>query len=40
MGVPQVVIVSRPNVGKSACLTGWWEHLAIVDQAAGVTCVG
>ena len=38
MGVPQVVIVGRPNVGKSS-LFNWLAHrrLAIVDNSAGVT---
>jgi GTP-binding protein len=38
MGVPQVVIVGRPNVGKSS-LFNWLAHkrLAIVDDHAGVT---
>jgi GTP-binding protein len=38
MGVPQVVIVGRPNVGKSS-LFNWLanKRLAIVDQSAGVT---
>lgn len=38
MGVPQVVIVGRPNVGKSS-LFNWLagRRIAIVDQAAGVT---
>ena len=38
MGVPQVVIVGRPNVGKSS-LFNWLarKRLAIVDQTAGVT---
>ncbi len=38
MGVPQVVIVGRPNVGKSS-LFNWLaqKRLAIVDDAAGVT---
>ncbi|MDX1965381.1 MAG: ribosome biogenesis GTPase Der [Pirellulales bacterium] len=38
MAVPQVVIVGRPNVGKSS-LFNWLAHkrLAIVDQTAGVT---
>ncbi len=38
MGVPQVVIVGRPNVGKSS-LFNWLAHkrLAIVDETAGVT---
>lgn len=38
MGVPQVVIVGRPNVGKSSLfnwLTG--KRLAVVDDRAGVT---
>lgn len=38
MGVPQVVIVGRPNVGKSS-LFNWLagKRLAIVDDQAGVT---
>jgi len=38
MGVPQVVIVGRPNVGKSS-LFNWLagRRIAIVDQTAGVT---
>ena len=38
MGIPQVVIVGRPNVGKSSILN-WLAHkrLAIVDNTAGVT---
>jgi GTP-binding protein len=38
MGVPQVVIVGRPNVGKSS-LFNWLvnKRLAIVDDTAGVT---
>ncbi len=38
MGVPQVVIVGRPNVGKSS-LFNWLvgKRLAIVDPTAGVT---
>ncbi|MBX3412294.1 MAG: ribosome biogenesis GTPase Der [Pirellulales bacterium] len=38
MGVPQVVIVGRPNVGKSS-LFNWLagRRLAIVDDQAGVT---
>ncbi len=38
MGVPQVVIVGRPNVGKSS-LFNWLvgKRLAIVDSTAGVT---
>ena len=38
MGVPQVVIVGRPNVGKSS-LFNWLagRRLAIVDDTAGVT---
>ena len=38
MGVPQVVIVGRPNVGKSSLLN-WLagKRIAIVDPAAGVT---
>ena len=38
MGVPKVVIVGRPNVGKSSVFN-WLigERLAIVDAAAGVT---
>ena len=38
MGVPQVVIVGRPNVGKSS-LFNWLVHkrIAIVDDRAGVT---
>jgi len=38
MGLPQVVIVGRPNVGKSS-LFNWLAHrrLAIVDSTAGVT---
>jgi GTP-binding protein len=38
MGVPQVVIVGRPNVGKSS-LFNWLaeKRLAIVDDKAGVT---
>ncbi len=38
MAVPQVVIVGRPNVGKSS-LFNWLAHrrLAIVDDFAGVT---
>ena len=38
MGLPQVVIVGRPNVGKSS-LFNWLAHrrLAIVDATAGVT---
>ena len=38
MAVPQVVIVGRPNVGKSSLLN--WiarRRLAIVDDYAGVT---
>jgi GTPase len=38
MGVPQIVIVGRPNVGKSS-LFNWLagKRLAIVDPTAGVT---
>jgi GTP-binding protein len=38
MGVPQVVIVGRPNVGKSSLLN-WLarKRLAIVDDKAGIT---
>lgn len=38
MGVPQVVIVGRPNVGKSS-LFNWivGKRVAIVDDVAGVT---
>jgi len=38
MGVPQVAIVGRPNVGKSSLLN-WLvgKRIAIVDPAAGVT---
>ena len=38
MKVPQVVIVGRPNVGKSSILN-WLarRRLAIVDDMAGVT---
>ncbi|HVW39701.1 MAG TPA: ribosome biogenesis GTPase Der, partial [Pirellulales bacterium] len=38
MGVPQVVIVGRPNVGKSS-LFNWLvgKRVAIVDDTAGVT---
>jgi len=38
MGVPQVVIVGRPNVGKSS-IFNWLvgRRLAIVDNTAGVT---
>ena len=38
MGLPQVVIVGRPNVGKSS-LFNWLARrkLAIVDKSAGVT---
>jgi GTP-binding protein len=38
MGVPQVVIVGRPNVGKSS-IFNWLagKRLAIVDPTAGVT---
>ncbi len=38
MGIPQVVIVGRPNVGKSSLLN-WLarKRLAIVDDTAGVT---
>jgi GTP-binding protein len=38
MGIPQVAIVGRPNVGKSSLLN-WLarKRLAIVDQTAGVT---
>jgi GTPase len=38
MGLPQVVIVGRPNVGKSSILN-WLaqKRLAIVDHAAGIT---
>jgi GTPase len=38
MGVPQVVIVGRPNVGKSS-IFNWiaGERLAVVDPTAGVT---
>jgi GTP-binding protein len=38
MGVPQIVIVGRPNVGKSSVLN-WLagRRIAIVDPASGVT---
>ena len=38
MGVPQVAIIGRPNVGKSS-LFNWLarKRLAIVDDKAGVT---
>jgi GTP-binding protein len=38
MGIPQVVIVGRPNVGKSSILN-WLagKRIAIVDATAGVT---
>ena len=38
MSSPQVVIVGRPNVGKS-CLLNWLagRRIAIVDDKAGVT---
>ncbi len=38
MGVPQVVIVGRPNVGKSS-IFNWLagRRIAIVDRASGVT---
>ena len=38
MGVPQVVIVGRPNVGKSSVFN-WLagKRIAIVDPTAGVT---
>ncbi|GAG38611.1 unnamed protein product, partial [marine sediment metagenome] len=38
MAVPQVVIVGRPNVGKSSLLN-WLAgaRLAVVDDVAGVT---
>jgi GTPase len=38
MGVPQVVIVGRPNVGKSS-IFNWLagKRLSIVDDQAGVT---
>ncbi len=38
MGLPQVVIVGRPNVGKSSIIN-WLarKRLAIVDDKAGVT---
>ena len=38
MGIPQVVIVGRPNVGKSSVFN-WLagKRLAIVDPTAGVT---
>ena len=38
MGVPQIVIVGRPNVGKSS-IFNWLaqKRLAIVDGTAGVT---
>ncbi len=38
MGVPQVVIVGRPNVGKSSIFNWLAGHrVAIVDDVAGVT---
>src|SRR5438552_1399254 len=38
MGLPKVVIIGRPNVGKSS-LFNWLaeRRIAIVDQVAGVT---
>ena len=38
MGVPQVVIVGRPNVGKSS-IFNWLagRRIAMVDPTAGVT---
>ena len=38
MGVPQVVIVGRPNVGKSS-IFNWLvgQRIAIIDATAGVT---
>ena len=38
MSVPQVVIIGRPNVGKSS-IFNWLagKRLAIVDDVAGVT---
>ena len=38
MGIPQIVIVGRPNVGKSS-IFNWLAHkrLAIVDGTPGVT---
>jgi GTP-binding protein len=38
MGIPQIVIVGRPNVGKSS-IFNWLarKRLAIVDDSAGVT---
>jgi GTP-binding protein len=38
MGIPQIAIVGRPNVGKSSILN-WLarKRLAIVDETAGVT---